>query len=658
MLYIQNMSYEIGDRLLLDNINWQIKPGRRIGLIGPNGAGKTTFLRHLAGELPNPAGTVKFPAYYRIGYLPQEEIKTGPQSLLNLVLQGNQELVDIEAGIKSIHKNLENGEENNALIKRLGQLEDRFQILGGYNREADAKRILQGLGFKENDYERDIMEFSGGWRMRGHLARLLLQAPDLLLLDEPTNHLDLSSLEWLEEFLKTFKGSMIIVSHDRFFLDRLANEIAELARAHITHYSGNYRFYEKKRDEQREQQHKAYLAQRAERERIEKFIDRFRYKASKAAQVQSRVKMLEKMPQAVDVEQASSFSFRIKADVKSYNEVLSISDMAFAYDTVPVFNNFNFNITRGEKIALVGANGQGKTTLTRLICGELAANTGNITVGERVNIGYYAQHQTEALDISKTIYQEVEASAAATFRTKLQDILGLFRFHGDEIHKKIAVLSGGEKARVSLAKILLSPCNFLIMDEPTNHLDTASKHALENALRHYDGTLLIISHDRYFLDALVERVFEIKAGKAYDYPGNYSYYLDKREEYLSDSNPDNTQKGTGKRTVSSRKPTDNPLHKSREQKRQEAEARKIVSKKRNRLQRRITDIETRMDEIMMEKTKLEEQLADPQTYNDPSKSVGLNKSYKQLEDEEARLEREWEEKQLALDELLQSTNDV
>ena len=658
MLYIQNMSYEIGDRLLLDNINWQIKPGRRIGLIGPNGAGKTTFLRHLAGQLPNAPGTVKFPSYYRIGYLPQEEIKTGQQTLLDLVLQGNQELVDIEAEITSIHKSLEDGDENNALIKRLGQLEDRFQLLGGYSREADAKRILQGLGFKEADYSRDIMEFSGGWRMRGHLARLLLQAPDLLLLDEPTNHLDLTSLEWLEEFLKTFKGSMIIVSHDRFFLDRLANEIAELAKGHITHYSGNYRFYEKKRDELREQQHKEYLAQRAERERIEKFIDRFRYKASKAAQVQSRVKMLEKMPQAVDVEQATSFSFRIKADVKSYNEVLSISDMAFSYDTVPVLQNFNFNVTRGEKIALVGANGQGKTTLTRLICGELVAKSGEIKIGERVNIGYYAQHQTEALDVSKTIFQEVEASAAPTFRTKLQDILGLFRFHGDEIHKKIAVLSGGEKARVSLAKILLSPCNFLIMDEPTNHLDTASKHALENALRHYDGTLLIISHDRYFLDALVERVFEIKKGKAYDYPGNYSYYLDKRQQYLDATSMAHKQTGAAGRGTPSKKSADTPLHKSREQKRQEAEARKNVSKKRNQLQSCISSIETRIEKITEEKTHLEERLADPQTYNDPTLSARLNKNYRQLEMEEKTLEDDWEEKQLALDKLLQSISDV
>jgi len=647
MLQIQNLTYEIGDRLLLDKINWQIKPGRRIGLIGPNGAGKTTFLRHLANILPTAPGVIKFPKYYRIGYLPQEEIKTGAQSLLNLVLQGNKELMTIEADIRSIHAQLEQGDNSETLIKRLGQLEDRFQILGGYNREAEAKRILQGLGFKENDFGRDVLEFSGGWRMRGHLARLLLQAPDLLLMDEPTNHLDLASLEWLEEFLKTFKGSMIIVSHDRFFLDRLANEIAELANGKITHYNGNYHFYEKKRAEQREQQHKAYLAQKSERERIEKFIERFRYKATKAAQVQSRIKMLEKMPQAIDIEEEAAFSFQIKADVKSYKEVLSVSDMAFSYGPLQVFENFNLNITRGEKLALVGANGEGKTTLTRLICGELPPQDGKIKIGERVNIGYYAQHQTESLDVGKTIYQEVESSAAASFRTKLRDILGLFRFHGDEINKKIAVLSGGEKARVSLAKILLSPCNFLIMDEPTNHLDTASKQALENALRHYDGTLLIISHDRYFLDSLVERVLEIKQGKLYDYPGNYSYYLDKRQQYMP------APKQQNEIPVKTSAPANAP-RKSKEQKRLEAEARKAVSKERNRLQKRIEVIEKRLDEITGQKTALEKEMADPQTYSNPARSAELSKNYKSLENEEKELENEWEEKQLELDALLES----
>ncbi len=647
MLQIQNLTYEIGDRLLLDKINWQIKPGRRIGLIGPNGAGKTTFLRHLANILPTAPGVIKFPKYYRIGYLPQEEIKTGAQSLLNLVLQGNEEIMALEAEIQSIHKQLEQGENGGTIIKRLGHLEDRFRILGGYNREAEAKRILQGLGFKESDYNRDVLEFSGGWRMRGHLARLLLQAPDLLLMDEPTNHLDLASLEWLEEFLKTFKGSMIIVSHDRFFLDRLANEIAELANGKITHYNGNYHFYEKKRAELREQQHKAFLAQKSERERIEKFIERFRYKATKAAQVQSRIKMLEKMPQAVDIESETAFSFQIKADVKSYKNVLSISEMAFAYGPLQVFKNFNLDITRGEKLALVGANGEGKTTLTRLICGELSPQNGNINIGERVNIGYYAQHQTESLDVSKTIYQEVESSAAPSFRARLRDILGLFRFHGDEINKKIAVLSGGEKARVSLAKILLSPCNFLIMDEPTNHLDTASKQALENALRHYDGTLLIISHDRYFLDSLVERVLEIKQGKLYDYPGNYSYYLDKRLQYTASvkqqhQSPEKTNAPA------------NTTRKSKEQKRLEAEARKAVSKERNRLQKRIDSIEKRLDEINAQREQLEKEMADPQTYNNPERSAALNKNYKSLEKEEQELEGEWEEKQLELDALLES----
>jgi len=653
MLQINNLAFSIGDLDLLKNINWTIKPKKRIGLIGPNGAGKTTFLRILTNEYEPTTGSISIPKNYSIGYLPQEEIIFEEKSILDIVMTGNPELMQIEHELKNIHDQLDADEGNPALLKKLGILEDRFSLLGGYQIESEAKKILSGLGFKDNDYDRIISEFSGGWRMRVHLCRLLLQEPDLLLMDEPTNHLDLSSLEWLEDYLQTFSGTIIIISHDRFFLDRLVNEIAEMDKGKITSYSGNYHFYEEKKELVTEQLIKAWHAQQEERARIQKFIDRFRYKNTKAAAVQSRVKMLEKMELIEPPEQAAKFSFRIQADVKSFKEVLTISDLDFSYGQNQVFANFDLNIVRGEKLALVGDNGQGKTTLTRLIHQELIPQKGSLKIGERVNIGYYAQHQVDALDLNKTIYEEVEETAAPSFRTKLRDILGIFRFTGDDVNKKTGVLSGGEKARVSLAKILLSPCNFLIMDEPTNHLDMVSKDALEHALRDYDGTLLVISHDRYFLDRLVKRVIEIKDSQLYDYPGNYSYFLEKRNQYHPEGNANISDRSDDLVKVKAAQDSNNS-RKSKEQKKAEAEARKIVSKRRSILQKRIDAIEGKLDLLTSRKSEVEIQLANPETYNDPEKSKKLNREYKEVESEIGSLEEEWEEKHLELEELLNS----
>lgn len=646
MIQAQNLSFSIGEIDLLKNVNWTIKPRRRIGLIGPNGAGKTTFFRIITGEYQPTGGTLNIPKKYSIGYLPQEEIQFEETTIVKLVLSGHEELLQIEKEIKSIHDVLDKDHKNNALIEKLGLLESRFNLLGGYQLESNAKKVLAGLGFSEKDFNRSILEFSGGWRMRAHLARLLLQQPDFLLMDEPTNHLDLSSLEWLEEYLQNFPGTLIIISHDRFFLDRLVNEIAELENGKMKIYSGNFQFYEQKKELEAEQYLKNYESQKAERERLQKFVDRFRYKASKASQVQSRIKMLEKMEVLSPPEKTSVFTFSIKADTKSFKDVLNIKNMAFSYGENAVFNSLDLHITRGEKIALVGDNGQGKTTLTKLIYGDLAAQKGSLTTGEKVNIGYYAQHQVEALNLNKTILQEVEETAADSFRPKLRDILGLFRFHGNDANKTIGVLSGGEKARVSLAKILLSPCNFLIMDEPTNHLDVKSKEALEHALREYDGTLLVIAHDRYFLDRLVTRVVEIKEGVLFDYPGNYSYYLDKRKQYLAEADEtapvDNHQQTNPA----------NPQRKSKEQKRQEAEARKAVSKERNVISNKITDIEKKLEDYTKRKSEIENLLADPATYNDPLKGSELNKEYTKLEERISRLEYEWEENHINLEELL------
>ncbi len=399
MLQINNLSYAIGERVLLDNVNLNISPAKRIALVGANGTGKTTLLRLITGELQAESGRILKPADYDIGYLPQEELNPEDKNILEYVLLGSKRIVKIEQEIIDIHHKL-NGEKINdkKLLERLGALETEFSLSGGYEIEFKAKKILTGLGFEEKDFERRLDEFSGGWRMRALLARILLQEPQVLLLDEPTNHLDIESLEWLEDYLKSYPGGIIVVSHDRFFIDRMANEIIELYRGKITKYSGNYSAYQKQKEEQRLILIEQYKRQREEIEKTKRFIERFRYKATKAKQVQSRVKQLEKMELIEPPEVETGISFKIEVSNQSYKDVLKVENLSFAYDTADVLQDVNLYIGRGDKIALVGENGAGKTTFTKLISGQLQPRTGKLAIGEKVIIGYYAQHQIDALD--------------------------------------------------------------------------------------------------------------------------------------------------------------------------------------------------------------------------------------------------------------------
>lgn len=661
MLQIKDLHYSIGERNLLTGVNWIINPGKRVALIGPNGAGKTTLLRVIYGELEATAGTMQTPKGYRIGYLPQEEIalprsggfpEAGP--ILDSVLEGHSEIIAMESEMAEIHRRLENHPPDSpALLERLGALEERFQLSGGYRLEAEAKAILSGLGFKNYDFQRSLYEFSGGWRMRVYLARLLLQNPDLLLLDEPTNHLDLESLEWLEQYLRTFPGSMVIVSHDRFFIDRLAEEICELDRGRLTHYPGNYHFFEKEKALREEQLLKKWEEQRAERERVQRFIDRFRYKASKAVQVQSRIKQLEKMREIeLPPPPPRRIHFKIRVETPSYKEALKIENMSFKYQRDWVLKNINLNVYRGQKLALVGVNGAGKTTLTRLIFGQLTPQQGSIRAGERVIMGYYAQHQVDTLNLNATIMEEVAAAASEAHRLQLRDILGLFQFSGQDPDKRIGVLSGGEKARVSLAKILLSPVNFLIMDEPTNHLDISSREALEDALQDYDGTFLLISHDRYFLDKLVNRVLELKDGRLREFEGNYSDYLDRREKEGVAAAPDHAGQPLEPT------PPVPPAKKSKDQKRQEAEARQTISRQRGQLKAEIEACESRIGELETQKESLEKLIADPKSYQNGEHVKSLRKDYAAVKQELETLLERWEKAQEAYETLLAEVKKV
>ncbi|MBN1480554.1 ABC-F family ATP-binding cassette domain-containing protein [candidate division KSB1 bacterium] len=643
MLHLKGITYTVGDRELLRNIDLVIPDNKRFALIGANGAGKTTLLKIIAGELPTQGGVILRSTKYRIGYLPQEEILLESNNILHYILKGREDLLDLEEQIQQLRHELSDSASNPSHIgDKLATLEHQFEHLGGYKLESDAKAILAGLGFKVSDYERPIQELSGGWRMRVYLARLLLQQPNLLLLDEPTNHLDLASLEWLEDYLQNCFGSIVVVSHDRFFIDRIAQEIFELKFGKLNYYAGNYHFYEEQKLKNKQLLYKKAEHLKKEKQKQQEFIDRFRYKNTKARQVQSRIKMLENL-EDIDIEpEEQQLSFQLSVTTSSYKDVLVIENMSFRYAEEWVFSDVNFALYRGQKIALVGDNGAGKTTLTRLIVKQRTPQRGRITLGQRVNIGYYAQHQLDALDINSTVYQAVADSVANSQLPNIRTVLGLFGISGDDVYKKIGVLSGGEKARVSLTKILLSPVNFLIMDEPTNHLDIRSREALENALATYDGTLILISHDRYFLDKIVEKVVEIRHGQFFEYAGNYTDYLQKRGERSID--------------LRSEQQISKGSKKAKDNKRKEAEARQAISKKRNELQQTIFQLEASIEELEKRKSEVEALLADPESYKKNEFAASLTKEYHQVKDKIESDVREWELTQEELEKLLENAN--
>lgn len=642
MHQIKDLSYSIGERKLLDRVSWAVQPGQRVALIGPNGAGKTTLFRIVTGEIEAHSGTTLKPKGFRIGYLPQEEIVVQGETMLQTVLDGQKEISSLEKKIEELHSALGNSaKENDKLLDQLGTAEHRFEALGGYRVETEAKTVLSGLGFSEKDFSSPLSNFSGGWKMRAYLARLLIQKPDMLLLDEPTNHLDLPALEWLEQFLLQFSGGVVVVSHDRFFIDRLVRGIYELDRGQLVYYSGNYHDYEKQKRQREELLRKKWEELREEKKRQERFIERFRYKNTKASQVQSRIKHLEKMESIEIQPPPRQMDFNIAVEIHSYNDVLKIEDMFFRYKEEWVLEGLNFHVSRGEKVALVGVNGAGKTTLTKLITGQIFPQKGCVDLGKRTQIGYYAQHRISDLDLESTVYDEVLKTAADKHIPRIREVLGVFLMSGDDVTKKIKVLSGGEKARVSLAKILLSPVNFLIMDEPTNHLDMPSVEALESALDKYKGTLLMISHDRYFLDKLVHRVAEVKDRQLEEYTGNYSYYLEKRN---IESENRTQAKETLPQKISGRK--------TKDQKRAEAESRQAVSKKRNRLQREVDSLERKINTLEAKKNEMEKSLAKPETYKDSSSSVALQKGYVSVKKELEKSYKNWESFKLELEDLL------
>ena len=534
MLSVNNLSIYFTGKYLFNDISFLITERDRIGLVGKNGAGKTTLLRIITGEQQPEQGTVSQPSDLEIGYLPQERVTTGKGTVLEETLKAFDEVLKLKAEGERMGREISTRTDYDTddymkLIERLHDANDRFALLGGHEMEGETEKVLIGLGFIATDFNRKLTEFSGGWRMRVELAKLLLQKPGLLLLDEPTNHLDIESIQWLENYLLTHAGAVVVVSHDRAFLDNVTNRTVEISLGRIYDFKTSYSGYVEQRESQRELQQAAFNNQQKQLADVEKFIERFRYKATKSRQVQSKIKMLDKVDR-VEVEDLdkSTINFRFPPAPASGKIVVEANGLAKYYGNHKVFSDVDFAIERNDFVAFVGKNGEGKSTLAKILAEDLE-HTGKCDIGYNVKIGYYAQNQADLLDPERTVFETIDDVAVGEIRTKVRGILGSFLFGGEDTEKKVKVLSGGEKSRLALAKLLLSPVNLLILDEPTNHLDMMSKDILKNALLMFDGTLIVVSHDRDFLQGLTQKVFEFSGGKVKQHLGDIYDFLEKRK---------------------------------------------------------------------------------------------------------------------------------
>ena len=535
MISLDNLTVSYGGWTLFDNISFLINPKDRIGLVGRNGAGKTTLLRIITGEQQPTSGHVTLNGECTIGYLPQTMRVADTTTLAEETAKAFDEVLRLEAEIASLTREIaERTDYESAgyeqLLHRLNDAQDHYHILGGDTREADIEKTLLGLGFKRTDFGRATSEFSGGWRMRIELAKLLLRRPSIFLLDEPTNHLDIESIQWLEEYLKNYNGAVLLISHDRAFLDNVTNRTVELSLGKVTDYKVSYSKYVVLRAERRAQQMAAYENQQRMIEKTEEFIEKFRYKPTKSNQVQSRIKQLERLERLeIEEEDLSTLNIKFLPAPRSGQIVAEINEAGMSFGTKHVFSGANFIIEKGDKIALVGRNGEGKTTLARMLIGQLTPTEGSVRLGANVNIGYYAQNQDDLMDGEFTVYDTLDRVAVGDIRTRLRDILGAFLFRGEDIDKKVKVLSGGERARLAMARMMLEPRNLLILDEPTNHMDMRSKDILKSAIMKYDGTVVVVSHDREFLDDMVQKVYEFRDGGVKEYLGGIYYFLEKRK---------------------------------------------------------------------------------------------------------------------------------
>ncbi len=635
MVALEVVSKGYGGQSLLTECSWRIGRGERIGLVGPNGAGKTTLCRILARVEEPDAGRVHLDSGTSVGYLPQEVAGGEALTVLAEALSGFEEVWRLEAELERLAARMASPDADPSLLDAYGEVQHRFEALGGYRLEAQAKMILGGLGFKPGEMHRPLAEFSGGWRMRAALARLLLLRPDLLLLDEPTNHLDLESLQWLENFLASYDGSVVLVSHDRYFLNRMATAIAELAGGAIAVYPGDYDHFLVER-EARHALTEARARNQAKRvAEIERFIERFRYQATKARQVQSRIKMLEKVDRIeVDAGQRR-IRFKFPQPPRTGRVVARLAGLHKAYGENVVYAGVDFAVERSERVALVGVNGAGKSTLLKILAGALPFDRGERTLGAHVEVHYYAQHQLDALDPSRTVLEELERADPESTTGRLRNILGSFLFSGDNVDKRISVLSGGEKARVALAKMLVRPAALLCMDEPTNHLDLASKEVLEDALSTFAGTIVFISHDRYFINRIATQVVEVDAGRLTVYLGNYDDYLARNADPVV-AEPS---------TPAAKLP---PLPAPRSAPSAPTRDRRALDREIKSIAERLRVVEGQIHELEAQLADIGLTLADPELYRDGERAREIAQSRRDTEERVAWLMKEWEELSLRL----------
>lgn len=633
MISINKLSVNFTGDFLFQDVSFVVGDHDRIGLVGKNGAGKSTLLKILHRELQPESGQITITNGHRTGYLPQEIHGCYESTIWDETMSAFVEQKQLEKKIAQITQDLSDRTDYESddyvnMAQQLSDLTDRFHQIGGSTMEGDAEKVLLGLGFRNSDFRRPMKEFSNGWQMRVSLAKILLQKPEIILLDEPTNHLDIESIQWLENYLSNYEGALILVSHDRAFLDHVTNRTIEITFGNIQDYKCSYSQYVQQRLERIEAQQNAYENQQKEIAQIEKFIERFRYKATKAKQVQSRLKLLDKMDK-IEVENLdhSSISFRFPPAPHSGRVTVNAEAISLGYGDLSVLQNIDFHLERGERVAFVGKNGEGKSTMVKAIVGELTPQKGNIELGHQVVIGYYAQNQALLLNPDKTVFETIDEIAVGDMRPKIRTILGRFLFSTEDTEKKVRVLSGGEKSRLALAKLLLSPFNLLILDEPTNHLDMQSKDVLKNALLQYEGSMILVSHDRDFLQGLTEKTIEFKDHKIKTYIGDVYDFLEKKKidsfhelQANSPGNPSTPAKNNNKNLW---------------EKKKEAEA---TDRKRNN---KIKKIEAEIEQLNKEKEEIENKLALPEKYAAEIASGELYHAYDCIQKQIIRKEEEW-----------------